>query len=317
MKAAPHRRESHIRPRQTSLHHHNALKANYSPASITHGVSSMMLQRKRVFIHVLLQARLCSATWDGGLSILANKHSNQMQDLKRPERISQRFLVKLDSSSYKKVSKSFTETSGLKNKSKADSEFLALPPSFTVGIIFLIKRRSIFKPDVTAAHLFWLVSPRNVCLNNHQDGFWLKWDEPSCSLLTAGGGILAWELSHECHFWRVSVLWGWTRTLSEACSSFDAFHGSFVTWMSRRLTLSAILVGRPLLGRFATVPSLLHLWIIDLTRVCWSSSFETFSRLMDFNPFASHFFWNFFGWWRDALVLKILQPTSLSLTDTV
>lgn len=188
MKAAPHRWESHIRPRQTSLHHHNALIANYSPASITHGVSSMMLQRKRVFIHVLLQARLCSATWDGGLSILANKHSNQMQDLKRPERISQRFLVKLDSSSYKKVSKSFTETSGLKNKSKADSEFLALPPSFTVGIIFLIKRRSIFKPDVTAAHLFWLVSPRNVCLNNHQDGFWLKWDEPSCSLLTAGGG---------------------------------------------------------------------------------------------------------------------------------
>ncbi len=65
-----------------------------------------------------------------------------------------------------------------------------------------------------------------------------------------------------------------TRTLietSEGCSSLDVVLGSFMTsWMSRRCALGVILVDRPLLRRFTTDPSFLHLWIKALTWVCWS-----------------------------------------------
>ncbi len=58
---------------------------------------------------------------------------------------------------------------------------------------------------------------------------------------------------------------------SEACSSLDVVVGSFVTsWMSRRCALGVILIGRPLLGRFTTVPCFRHLWIMVLTVVRWS-----------------------------------------------
>ncbi len=57
---------------------------------------------------------------------------------------------------------------------------------------------------------------------------------------------------------------------SEACSSLDVVLGSFMTsWMSRHCALGVIFVGRPLLGRFTTVPSFLHLWIMALTLVRW------------------------------------------------
>ena len=66
----------------------------------------------------------------------------------------------------------------------------------------------------------------------------------------------------------------WTLTLteaSEACSSLDVVVGSFVTsWMSHRCALGVILVSRPLLGRFSTVPCFCHLWIMALTVVRWS-----------------------------------------------
>ncbi len=58
---------------------------------------------------------------------------------------------------------------------------------------------------------------------------------------------------------------------SEACSSLDVVLGSFmISWMSCHCALGVILVGRPLLGRFTTVPSFLHLWIMALTVVHWS-----------------------------------------------
>ncbi len=55
---------------------------------------------------------------------------------------------------------------------------------------------------------------------------------------------------------------------SEACSSLDVVLCSFMTsWMSRRFALGVFLVGQPLLGRFTTVPNILHLWIMALTVV--------------------------------------------------
>ncbi len=70
------------------------------------------------------------------------------------------------------------------------------------------------------------------------------------------------------------IVESWTLNLieaSEACSSLDVFLGSLMTsWMSRHCALGVILVGQPLMGRFTTVPSFLHLWIMALTVVRWS-----------------------------------------------
>ncbi len=65
------------------------------------------------------------------------------------------------------------------------------------------------------------------------------------------------------------------------------------SWMSRRCTLGVILGGQPLLGRFTTVPSFLHLWIMALTFVRWSPKalgFITLSKLIHVNYFVSHLF---------------------------
>ncbi len=62
----------------------------------------------------------------------------------------------------------------------------------------------------------------------------------------------------------------------EACCSFYVFLESFVTsWMSHCCVLGGILEGWPLLGRFITVPSFIHLKIMALTMVLWSpTAFE-------------------------------------------
>ncbi len=70
------------------------------------------------------------------------------------------------------------------------------------------------------------------------------------------------------------IIESWTLILieaSEACSSLDVILGSCMTsWISRCCTVEIILVGRPLLGRFTTVPSFLHLCIMARTVVHWS-----------------------------------------------
>lgn len=59
--------------------------------------------------------------------------------------------------------------------------------------------------------------------------------------------------------------------VNKACNSLDVPVGSFVTsWLCLRQALGGILVGQPLLGRFAIVPRFLHLEIMGLTVVCWS-----------------------------------------------
>lgn len=61
-------------------------------------------------------------------------------------------------------------------------------------------------------------------------------------------------------------------TLSEAievCSSLDVC--SFLTsYMSRRCAHGGIVVSQPLLGRFNTELSFLHIDIMALTVVCWN-----------------------------------------------
>ncbi len=110
-------------------------------------------------------------------------------------------------------------------------------------------------------------------LGDHQDVFWQNWDELLFFLLSSGFGLGTLP----CRPFLPSLFLmveSWTLTLteaSEACSSLDVVVGSFVTsWMSRRCALGVILVGRPLLGRFTTVPCFRHLWIMALTVVRWS-----------------------------------------------
>ncbi len=121
------------------------------------------------------------------------------------------------------------------------------------------------------SHQFTEYLPKS--LGDNQDFFWQMWDEPVCYFWSAVA--FAWELSHGCRFCPVFLMVeSWTLTLiegSEACSSLDVVLGSFMTsWMSRHCALGVILVGRLLLGRFTTVTSFLHLWIMALTVVRWS-----------------------------------------------
>ncbi len=77
-------------------------------------------------------------------------------------------------------------------------------------------------------------------------------------------------------------------TLIEACGSLDDVLGSFMTsWMSRRCALGAILLGRPLLGRFTAVFSPFVDNGFDHLRLF--NSFQT-----DVNCLVCHLFLNFF-----------------------
>ena len=103
---------------------------------------------------------------------------------------------------------------------------------------------------------------------------------------------------------------------SEACSSLDVVLGSFVTsWMSHLFSLVVILVGRPLLGKFTTVPIFLpcvdngsHSGSLESRRL--RNGFVTLSRLIDVDDFVSHPLGNFFRL-QHGVLLEISQPTSL------
>ncbi len=139
--------------------------------------------------------------------------------------------------------------------------------------VLFMKCYAGFMPDVTGRTHFCRISPQNICpkfLWIIKIFFWQMWDEPLCSFWPAVAFAL--EPFLPCLF---LIVESWTLTLieaSEACSYLYVVLGSFMTsWMSRRCALGVILVGRPLLGRFTTVPSFLHLWIMALTVVRWSS----------------------------------------------
>ncbi len=130
--------------------------------------------------------------------------------------------------------------------------------------------------------------------------FWTNVRRAFVLFLVSNGfclGTLPWMLFLPSLFLIVESL---TLTLieaSEACSSLEVVLGSFMTsWISRCCSLGVILVGRPLLRRFTTVPSFLHLWIMAL--------FFTISRLIHVNYFISHLFLNFFRLRHDVLLFK-------------
>ncbi len=80
-------------------------------------------------------------------------------------------------------------------------------------------------------------------LGDNHNIFWQMRDEPLCSFWSAVAFAL--EISHGRRFCPVYFLLN---------------HGA----------LGVILVGRPPLGRFATVPSFLHLWLMALAVFRWS-----------------------------------------------
>ncbi len=134
----------------------------------------------------------------------------------------------------------------------------------------------VFWANVRWAFVFFLVS----------DGFCL--------------GTLPWmsflpSLFHIVESWALTLI-----EASEACSSLNVVLGSL--WPP-----GVNLVGQPLLGRFTTVPSFLHLWIMALTVVQSQSlrnGFISLSRLVHVNYFVSHLFLNFFRLWHKVLLYK-------------
>ncbi len=122
---------------------------------------------------------------------------------------------------------------------------------------------------------FCLISPQNICPKVLEiiKIFFGKYETSLCVLFgqqwllprnSPMGAVFAQSLSY-CWIMNTDHNWGkWGLQLFRGCS------GSFMTsWMRCRCALGVILVGRPLLGRFTTVPSFLHLWIMALTMVNW------------------------------------------------
>ncbi len=105
------------------------------------------------------------------------------------------------------------------------------------------------------------------CLGDSQDILWQMWGEPLCTFLyfSPMEAVFPQSLSY-CWIMNTDLNWGkWGLRFFRCCL------GSFMnSWMSCHCTLGVILVGQPLLGRFSTVPSFLHLYIMDLTVVRWS-----------------------------------------------
>lgn len=97
------------------------------------------------------------------------------------------------------------------------------------------------------------------------------------------------------------VVESWTLTFTEASevfSSLDDVVGSFLTsWMNHCCTLGVILFGRPLVGRFTTVPCFVdygsHCGLLESQS--FRNCFITFSSLRDPSYFLSPLLLNFFG----------------------
>jgi len=129
-----------------------------------------------------------------------------------------------------------------------------------------------FTPDVTGHTTsikfnFCLISPQNICpkvLGGNQDMFWQMWDDPLCSLGSAVA--FSFEFSHGCRFCPVSFF----LLNDELWLYFSAVLYMLLWVLLWPGALGVILVGRPLLGRFTTVPSFPYLWIMALTVVRWS-----------------------------------------------
>ncbi len=148
-------------------------------------------------------------------------------------------------------------------------------------VVLFMKLCVGFMPDVTGhtpskKFNFCLISPQNIC----PKFLWIikiffGKCETSLCVLFGQQWLLPWNspmdavfdqsLSY-CWILNTALNWGkWGLQLFRCCS--DVFYDL----LDESLLRSCVnLVGRPLLGRFTTVPSFLHLWIMALTVVHWS-----------------------------------------------
>ncbi len=156
------------------------------------------------------------------------------------------------------------------------------PPYFTVGMMFFF-----WNAVLLLRQMYWdthLPKSSTFVSSVHRVFSQKSWGSSRCFLAKLRWAFMFFLLSSgfrlgtlPCRPFLPSLFLmveSWTLTLteaSEACSSLDVVVGSFVTsWMSRCCALGVILFGRPLLGRFTTVPCFRHLWIMALTVVRWS-----------------------------------------------
>ncbi len=135
--------------------------------------------------------------------------------------------------------------------------------------------------------------------------------ETSLCVLLSQQWLLPWnspmdaQSLSDCWIMNTHLNWGmWGLQFFRCCSGlfYDLLdESSFHSWSN---------FGRSaLLGRFITIPSFLHLWIMALTVVRWSPNalemaLQPISRLINLNYFVSHLFFNFFRSWHDELHFK-------------
>ncbi len=141
-----------------------------------------------------------------------------------------------------------------------------LPPRLTVGMMFfLYEMLCWFYARCNWTHTFQevqLLSHQSTeylakSLGDYQDIFWQMWDETLCSFRSAVDfaldspmdAVFAQSLSY-CWIMNTNLNWGkWGLQFFRCCSGF------FYDLLDRcHCALGVIWIGRPLLGRFTTVP---------------------------------------------------------------
>ncbi len=139
------------------------------------------------------------------------------------------------------------------------------PPCLTAGMMFILWNHVLVLCQMQRdTHTFQKLSHQSTeyfpqILEDNGDIFWQIWDKPLFSFWSAVAFSL--ELSHGCRFCPFSFLFLNHEHWPLCCSGFfyDLLYEPYVKW-----------VVLALLGRFITVTSFLHVWIMALTVVCWS-----------------------------------------------
>ncbi len=150
------------------------------------------------------------------------------------------------------------------------------PPWLTVGMMFFLWNAVLVSHTPSKMFNFCFISPQNICPKVLRiiKIFFGKCETSLCVLFgqqwllpwnSPMDAVFAQSLSY-CWIMNTDLNWGkWGLQFFRCCSGFfyDLLdESSLRSWSN--------LVGRPLLGRFTTVTSFLHLWIMALTVVRWS-----------------------------------------------
>lgn len=115
-----------------------------------------------------------------------------------------------------------------------------------------------------------------------------------------------WKWYVECMWWCMWVYEVWRMSMT-MCKLETVL--AVTSWKGCWWALRVILVARPFLGRFPTVLTFLHLWLMAFTVVCWNPKPK--------GTLILSCSWGFFSLSHDMLLLETFFPASLCQTGSI